>query len=72
MYELFLVACIGARICEYIHAPIFYPTENRCQIAAALVAGQVRGKMRPGLKLDYDFSCTQKIDLPRYTFIQGR
>lgn len=63
MYELFLIACVGVKMCQYISAPISYPTEFRCHMAAALVAGQVRGNRHPGLKLDYKHTCTRKTDV---------
>lgn len=63
MYELFLVACVGAKICQYISAPITYPTITRCEIAAALVAGQVRGTKEPGMRLEYSRECTPERDL---------
>ena len=60
MYELFLVACVGAKLCQYVTVPYDYPTEARCHIAAALVAGQVRGTREAGLKLSYSHECQRR------------
>jgi hypothetical protein len=67
MYELFLVACIGAKICQYLAVPISYPTESRCRIAAALIAGQVRGTRNPGQTLKYDYECERKLPVAELT-----
>ncbi len=60
MYELFLVACVGAKICQYVTVPYDYPTEARCHIAAAVLAGQLRGTRAPGLELKYRHDCQRK------------
>lgn len=60
MYELFVVACVGAQLCQYIFAPIAYPTITHCNIAASIIAGEVRGRHQPGLPLSYRHECTQK------------
>lgn len=59
MFELFLVACVGARICHYVTVPYMYPTESRCHIAAAVLAGQFRGTRPPGMTLTYRHECGQ-------------
>ena len=61
MYELFLVACVGVKLCQYVTVPYSYPTETRCHIAAALVAGQVRGARASGLDLSYRHDCQRKF-----------
>jgi hypothetical protein len=63
MYELFLVACVGVKICQYLTAPISYPTESRCHIAAALLAGQVRGTENPGKRFEYRHECQRKFSV---------
>ena len=60
MYELFLIACVGAKICQYITAPIDYPTIARCQMAASLAAGRVGGSEDAAWPLKYEFQCTPK------------
>ena len=66
MYELFLVACVGAKICQYLTAPIVYPTESRCRIAAALLAGQLRGTRSPGRKLEYRHECRYQFSIAEF------
>lgn len=57
MYELFLIACVGGRICDYTLIPMLYTTEARCEQQAALLAGMQRGSRPPGLGLSYRFRC---------------
>jgi hypothetical protein len=61
MYELFLVACVGVKLCQYVMVPYSYPTESRCRIAAAMLAGQVRGSRESGLDLTYRHDCNRKF-----------
>ena len=57
MFELFVVACVAARACEYITAPLTYPTEARCAEQAAILAGMVRA--RHSLReLSYEYTCS--------------
>ena len=60
MFELLVIACVGLKTCEYAVAPIDYPTESRCAIAAALQAGRVRGAHPPGLELKYEYECKHR------------
>lgn len=58
MFELFVVACIAARACEYITVPLAYDSEARCQQQAALVAGMVRGRYpQAGNDMIYEAVC---------------
>lgn len=57
MYELLLIACVGSRFCDYVVSPITYPTESRCAVNAALVAGTVRGRYDPSWPHDFRFIC---------------
>lgn len=58
MFELFVVACIAMRACEYITVPLAYDSEARCQQQAALVAGMVRGRhARIGAGMTYEAVC---------------
>lgn len=58
MFELFVVACIAMRACEYITVPLAYDSEARCQQQAALVAGMVRGRhARIGNGMTYEAVC---------------
>ncbi len=57
MFELFVVACVGARICEYLDVPMLYPSEPRCVQQAALIAGTVKGRHDPSLELTYEYEC---------------
>jgi hypothetical protein len=61
MYELFLVACVGVKLCHYLMAPYRYPTESRRHIAAAVLAGQLRGARDPGLDLSYRHDCQRRV-----------
>jgi len=63
MYELFLVACVGVRLCQYVIVPYSYPTESRCRIAAAVLAGQVRGAGDAGHELRYRHDCRRIFPL---------
>ncbi|NBC32212.1 MAG: hypothetical protein GVY13_05995 [Alphaproteobacteria bacterium] len=57
MYELLLIACVGARFCEYVVSPIAYPTQSRCAANAALLAGTVRGRYDPAWAHEFRFVC---------------
>lgn len=58
MFELFVVACIAMRACEYITVPLAYDSEARCWQQAALVAGMVRGRhARIGTGMTYEAVC---------------
>ncbi len=63
MYELFLMACVGVKLCHYVTVPYSYPTESRCHIAAAMLAGQVRGTREPGIDLSYRHDCQRKFPI---------
>jgi hypothetical protein len=71
MFELFLIACVGPKLCDYITAPIPYHTVERCQQQAAIIAGQVRGRAAPGLKLEFETHCEPRfsvaVHLPEIT-----
>lgn len=57
MYELLLIACVGSHFCEYMVSPIAYPTESRCGVNAALLAGTVRGRYDPSWTHDFKYVC---------------
>ena len=57
MFELLLVACTGARICDILASPITYPTAERCANNAALIAGLTRGRYDPTWSHSYRFLC---------------
>lgn len=57
MVELFVLACVASRACEYITVPIAYPDERACARQAAIVAGMVRGRQPFGGTLDYEYTC---------------
>lgn len=59
MFELFVVACIAYRACEYTVAPLRYPDEARCRQQGALLAGMARGKHADaaGAELHYEITC---------------
>lgn len=57
MYELLLIVCVGARFCDFVASPILYPTESRCAVNAALVAGTVGGRYSSSLEHGYRFLC---------------
>ena len=58
MFELFLVACIATRACEYVTVPHHYESEARCQQQGAVLAGMVRGRHpQAGIELNYVATC---------------
>lgn len=58
MFELFVVACISLRACEYVTAPIHYESEARCLQQAAVLAGMARGRhAEAGNNLTYEATC---------------
>jgi hypothetical protein len=63
MFELFVIACVGLKTCEYITAPIAYPSLERCEQQAAIIAGQVRGRRPPGLKLEFETHCEPRFSV---------
>lgn len=63
MFELFLIACVGLRACEYIAAPFAYVSEPVCARQAALIAGMVRGRHADaGRDLAVEFTCRQAAE----------
>ncbi len=61
MFQLFVIACVGLQACEYVAAPIAYPTETVCARQAALLAGMTRGRYGDlnGVDLKYEYTCTK-------------
>lgn len=58
MFELYLVACIAMRACEYVTVPHHYESETRCQQQGAVLAGMVRGRHpQAGIELTYVATC---------------
>lgn len=72
MFELLLVACVGLSGCDTMKAPILYPSEERCQYGAALLAGMLRGR-RPSLQpTTYEFSCSADGRAASWVFVPPR
>ena len=57
MFELFLVACVGFKVCEYLAVPQPYETEQACAQQAALIAGMVNGRYDIGGELPWRYEC---------------
>ncbi|WP_029007925.1 hypothetical protein [Azospirillum halopraeferens] len=57
MFQLFVVACVALRACEYMTVPLPYPTEARCAQQAAILAGMVRARHQYR-ELSYEYRCT--------------
>lgn len=58
MFELYLVACVAMRACEYVTVPHRYESEARCQQQGAVLAGMVRGRHpHAGDALTYTAAC---------------
>jgi hypothetical protein len=57
MFELFLVACVGLKVCEYLAVPQLYETEAQCAAQAALIAGMVNGRYDAGGALTWRYEC---------------
>lgn len=58
MFELYLVACIAMRACEYVTVPHHYESEARCQQQGAMLAGMTRGRHpQAGNDLSYTATC---------------
>jgi len=57
MFELFLVACVGFKVCEYLAIPEVYETEQACARQAALIAGMVNGRYDTGGELTWRYEC---------------
>lgn len=58
MFELFVVACVAYRACEYVVVPMRYQDEARCFQQAALIAGMARGRHpAAGSSLTYEATC---------------
>ncbi len=63
MFELLVIACIGTRLCEYVAVPLSYPTLQRCEGQAAVIAGMVYGKHdAPFGELDYRYVCRESAE----------
>jgi hypothetical protein len=58
VYELFLVACIGLNVCDYVAVPVTYETEAVCAQQAALIAGMVNGRYDIAEPLVWRYECT--------------
>lgn len=59
LFELFVVACIASRACEYVTVPAAYASRPACERQAAIIAGMVRGRHADaGRALVYEFTCT--------------
>jgi hypothetical protein len=58
VYELFLVACVGLNVCDYVAVPVAYETESACARQAALIAGMVNGRYDIAESLIWRFECT--------------
>ncbi len=57
MVELFLIACIGLRTCEYLAVPQQFGTVAQCERQAALIAGMVRGRHATTDLFEYKAFC---------------
>lgn len=62
MYELFLVACVGLNVCDYVAVPVTYESEARCIQQAALIAGMVNGRYDIAGPLTVRYTCTSQED----------
>jgi len=58
VYELFLVACVGLNVCDYLAVPVTYETEAACARQAALIAGMVNGRYDIAGPLVWRYECT--------------
>lgn len=57
MFELFLVACVNAHICEYVQVSDLYATEETCKMQAAIIAGVIQGRHDVSGNVSYRFNC---------------
>jgi hypothetical protein len=57
MFELFLVACVGLNVCDYVAVPVAYETEAQCARQAALIAGMVNGRYDLAEPLTWRYEC---------------
>jgi hypothetical protein len=62
MYELFLVACVGLNVCDYLAVPVAYETEAQCAQQAALIAGMVNGRYDLAEPLTWRYECRSPED----------
>ena len=58
MFELFLVACVGLNVCDYLAVPVAYETEAQCARQAALIAGMVNGRYDYTEPLTWRYECS--------------
>ncbi len=68
MFALAVFVCVVARsgsACELIKPAIAFPTEARCEIAGALIAGAYAGHYRWVRVLHYEIECTPIAPSPR-------
>ena len=64
VYELFLVACVGLNVCDYVAVPVAYETEAACAKQAALIAGMVNGRYDIAEPLVWRYECTATEEEP--------
>ncbi|MEX2296197.1 MAG: hypothetical protein WD715_02205 [Dongiaceae bacterium] len=57
MFELFLVACIGTNVCEYLAVPYAYESESHCAAQAAVIAGMLHGRYPASGPVTYRYEC---------------
>lgn len=57
MFELLMVACVGAHFCQYVAVPVQYETRQVCARQAAITAGRVKGRYHPSDSLSYAYRC---------------